>query len=1098
MLASGKNNHNNNHSTQLSPANMSSMHTSHSSQKINNRDLLNSNDQQQQQHSVDHSHHHHHHSGGLHKHSRSSSRDMMSEVEEGSKRNNGGTIIDSFSSSLSIPSMMPNLNGVTATTLENHLPQRLKLSPNSVYVTGCNDHYQLGTMDNEKRFVFCFLSQDDKIKRIKCGQDFTVFLTQKNQVFVLGSNTNGQIGLAKDIHHVKTPARLTAFDEMEVLSLSRSSSLSVAGGQEDTSGSSAASTVQLDDSEELLQKSTSSSSSNSEYGEGQIANVYCGAEFTIFLMRDGRVYGTGSNISGQLGKPISASLENNANIFFEPVPLTMTTPPPAGTATAIVAASHNNGASGFNATNTTTPSATVELSGISKVAVGRTHSIFITEDGHVYACGLNEMGQLGLGTRSRNEPYIQLIQELNDFEIRKAACGAEHSLFLTTTGDLYATGSNQFGQLGISNPQVHFKQSPVLVCQTDSDVTEFNKQNASNSDATTKNDPEATTSTSSVTSKQNNKTAIDQSKNAKNQNGIPELPSGNKSLLGSVKKIKCGLYHSVIMNKHFDIFVFGCNNEGQCGLPFASTTERKLTTTRNIYTPTKLVIMEAGLDYVDRIRCGYKHTTFLTHRYDIYQCGSNELGQLGLPDDEEAIYVSTPTKVTLINDTNIPINATSGPYSTILFTGDDSKPKFSIFKQLKQNHAARDRVFQTNMYAFMPLVRLVSPFLESMLKNSEFMGKLDANDQLYMQRMINTCYDRSEIAFVREMDYILEIIEMKLEQCNNKDKGVLTTCRAKCYAILHELNEKLLENSVAKTDEIEAITSDIRFELFLKQVPEWNKRSNTITWNEERRRQSRVGIDICNPLQHLYDDPFGDIILFLDKAHTKKIKAHKTILSCASAYLAHRIEREEQATSPRSSGYPMTMDMYDATCSSDQINNNNNEKEQAIRIEALECTIKYMYDALDQSSQITQLLVPIMEIAWKFQMKNLQDYCLSSLDANLCVDNFVSVLKWANPYRNSQPLKPIISKIISFGANNWEKIISHFKEDQDWQDVSPALIIRINRQWMQNQERFISNTTTNSTNNIPSLHLVHHHHHHHNQHHHNNQQHSSQSSLKRK
>lgn len=58
------------------------------------------------------------------------------------------------------------------------------------------------------------------------------------------------------------------------------------------------------------------------------------------------------------------------------------------------------------------------------------HSFAVTADGEVYAWGRNEKGQLGIGhAMDRKTPT--LVEGLKDKFIVQAACGRNHSLFLT-------------------------------------------------------------------------------------------------------------------------------------------------------------------------------------------------------------------------------------------------------------------------------------------------------------------------------------------------------------------------------------------------------------------------------------------------------------------------------------------------------------------------------------------------------------------------------------------------------------------------------------------------------------------------------------------
>ena len=81
---------------------------------------------------------------------------------------------------------------------------------------------------------------------------------------------------------------------------------------------------------------------------------------------------------------------------------------------------------------------------------GKMHSVFIDEDGHVYAAGNNNRGQLCLGDdESRILPTR--IDLPGDERAESAAVGGEFTLILTSSGRVYGCGSNEFGQLGLGN-----------------------------------------------------------------------------------------------------------------------------------------------------------------------------------------------------------------------------------------------------------------------------------------------------------------------------------------------------------------------------------------------------------------------------------------------------------------------------------------------------------------------------------------------------------------------------------------------------------------------------------------------------------------------
>lgn len=92
---------------------------------------------------------------------------------------------------------------------------------------------------------------------------------------------------------------------------------------------------------------------------------------------------------------------------------------------------------------------------------GAYHTFLLTESGNVYACGLNNMGQLGLG--SLDTPYTGvplLIPTLEGRGVVSLSGGEHHSLALTEDGDVYAFGRGDNNQLGLG---VDIEPTPTKV-----------------------------------------------------------------------------------------------------------------------------------------------------------------------------------------------------------------------------------------------------------------------------------------------------------------------------------------------------------------------------------------------------------------------------------------------------------------------------------------------------------------------------------------------------------------------------------------------------------------------------------------------------------
>lgn len=96
------------------------------------------------------------------------------------------------------------------------------------------------------------------------------------------------------------------------------------------------------------------------------------------------------------------------------------------------------------------------------------HCVAISTDGKVYVWGRNETGQLGLGNTDRVD-VPKVVDAFEGQNIVDAACGRRHTLFLTENGKVYACGDNKMGQLGLGNQseqvllptQVRYKGPPI-------------------------------------------------------------------------------------------------------------------------------------------------------------------------------------------------------------------------------------------------------------------------------------------------------------------------------------------------------------------------------------------------------------------------------------------------------------------------------------------------------------------------------------------------------------------------------------------------------------------------------------------------------------
>ena len=97
------------------------------------------------------------------------------------------------------------------------------------------------------------------------------------------------------------------------------------------------------------------------------------------------------------------------------------------------------------------------------IAAGAFHNLALTSTGEVYAYGLNDYGQLGLGHTASVTAPQRIIEGLEGVEVADISCGGWHSALLTTEGEVYVFGRGEYGRLGIGDKTGSSKLRPTLV-----------------------------------------------------------------------------------------------------------------------------------------------------------------------------------------------------------------------------------------------------------------------------------------------------------------------------------------------------------------------------------------------------------------------------------------------------------------------------------------------------------------------------------------------------------------------------------------------------------------------------------------------------------
>lgn len=122
---------------------------------------------------------------------------------------------------------------------------------------------------------------------------------------------------------------------------------------------------------------------------------------------------------------------------------------------------------GIDSTVDSGPNEVLELRGIhvSRIATGSWHSFAITTSGRVYGWGKNDKGQLGLGDETTRDTPT-LLSLLSSQVVSDIAAGNNHSVVLTVDGGVFTFGDSSKGQLGhgtTGNTEVNPKKVAELM-----------------------------------------------------------------------------------------------------------------------------------------------------------------------------------------------------------------------------------------------------------------------------------------------------------------------------------------------------------------------------------------------------------------------------------------------------------------------------------------------------------------------------------------------------------------------------------------------------------------------------------------------------------
>jgi alpha-tubulin suppressor-like RCC1 family protein len=189
---------------------------------------------------------------------------------------------------------------------------------------------------------------------------------------------------------------------------------------------------------------------------GNVTAIAAGFAFSLFLKSDGSLWAMGDDVYGQLGDGASGSYYDQVHNPEQIVASNVTAIAPGAYHSLFLKSDgslwamglNNDGQLGDGTINDSSLPEQIVASNVTAIAGGYMFSLFLKSDGSLWAMGDNEYGQLGDGNYSNYYYKTNLPEEIVTGGVTAIAAGGGHSLFLKSDGSLWGMGANMYGQLG--------------------------------------------------------------------------------------------------------------------------------------------------------------------------------------------------------------------------------------------------------------------------------------------------------------------------------------------------------------------------------------------------------------------------------------------------------------------------------------------------------------------------------------------------------------------------------------------------------------------------------------------------------------------------
>lgn len=234
------------------------------------------------------------------------------------------------------------------------------------------------------------------------------------------------------------------------------------------------------------------------------------------------------------------------------------------------------------------------MEGVVSASAGADFTLALKADGTLWAWGGNDYGQLGRGSTEASAQPVQILDQ-----VTAVSAGDYHAAALRTDGTLWTWGDNLFGQLG--DGALSSRTAPALV------LTQVTAVSAgANATAALRADGTLWTWGDNLFGQLGD--------------GTLETRPLPRQILSGVAAVSMGGYHAVTLGTDGTLWTWGSTIDGQLGQGAMGESSQSQTTPTPVELP-------AGTPC--QLSAGTSHTAVLTQEGTLFTWGRDATGQLG-------------------------------------------------------------------------------------------------------------------------------------------------------------------------------------------------------------------------------------------------------------------------------------------------------------------------------------------------------------------------------------------------------------------------------------------------------------------------------------